>query len=143
MILNESLAITSFMTFIKASKLITDKLKENIATYGLNTSEFAVLDLLYHKGKQTVYQICENVLMASGSMTYIIDKLEKKELVKREHCPEDRRATYIQITHKGIQFMNYIFPKYQKVIEGLFIALDDEEKKAVIKILGKIEYSQL
>ncbi|MFE0344806.1 MarR family winged helix-turn-helix transcriptional regulator [Priestia megaterium] len=143
MILNESLAITSFVTFIKASKLITDKLKENISTYSLNTSEFAVLDLLYHKGKQTIHQICQNVLMASGSMTYIIDKLEKKELVKREHCPEDRRATYIMITHKGSQFMNDTFPKYQKVIEDLFGALDEEEKKAIIRIVGKIGYNRL
>lgn len=123
---------------MEVSKLIADKVKENIATYGLNTSEFTVLDLLYHKGRQTVHQICQNVFMASGSMTYVIDKLEKKELVIREHCPEDRRAIYIMITDKGRKFMNDIFPEYQMVIENLFQALNDKEKRDMINIVGKI-----
>ena len=44
----------------------------------MNPTEFAVLELLYHKGNQPLQQIGDKILLASGSITYVVDKLEKK-----------------------------------------------------------------
>ncbi|WP_244933630.1 MarR family transcriptional regulator [Neobacillus mesonae] len=45
----------------------------------LGISEFSVLEVLYQKGKQTIQQIGNCILISSGSMTYCLDKLEKKD----------------------------------------------------------------
>src|SRR5690606_40391428 len=66
--------------------------------YGLNLTEFGVLELLYHKGPQPIQVIGKKVLLASSSITYVIDKLEEKELIVRESCPRDRRVIHVRLT---------------------------------------------
>lgn len=138
--MNQELTLKSFVVFMRASQSIQDRIKRDILNYGLNPSEFAVLEVLYHKGKQTIQQIGQKVLLASGSMTYVLDKLEQKGLVKREDCPNDRRATYAVITNQGISFMEDIFPQHQEVIEQIFGVLTEQENKEMIDLIKKIGY---
>ena len=42
-------------------------------------------------------------------MTYVIDKLEKKEYIRRVPCPDDRRVTFAQITEGGMKLMQQVF----------------------------------
>jgi MarR family 2-MHQ and catechol resistance regulon transcriptional repressor len=77
-------------------------------------------------------------LINTGSITYVIDKLEKKGYIKRRDCKEDRRVVYIDITEEGTKLMDEIFPKHQKVIEELFSEVTEEEKKTVIDVLKKV-----
>ena len=138
--MNQELTLKSFVVFMRASQSVQDRIKRDILNYGVNPSEFAVLEVLYHKGKQTIQQIGQKVLLASGSMTYVLDKLEQKGLVKREDCPNDRRATYAVITNQGISFMEDIFPQHQEVIEQIFGVLNEQENKEMIDLIKKIGY---
>ena len=57
---------------IKRTNDILEKLVKNDAQqYGLNISEFAVMELLYHKGPQPINRIQERILIANSSTTYI------------------------------------------------------------------------
>jgi len=138
MIMSENLSLRTFVVLMKASKSVTEYVKKDIGRYDMKTTDFAVLEALYHKGDMTVKQISEAVLINAGSMTYVIDKLETKELIKRQRCKDDRRAVYIHITDKGKQLMDNIFPKHQKAIEELFQDLSTDEKKTVIDLLKRI-----
>ena len=138
--MNREIALKSFVVFMRASQSIHERIKRDILNYGINPSEFAVLEVLYHKGKQTIQQIGQKVLLASGSMTYVIDKLEQKGYIKREDCSNDRRATYAVITRQGISFMEDIFPQHQKVIEQIFGVLDEQENEEMIDLIKKIGY---
>jgi MarR family 2-MHQ and catechol resistance regulon transcriptional repressor len=130
--------IKAFVVFMKAAKSVQERIKHDIANYDLSPTEFAVLEILYHKGKQTVQQICNRILLASGSMTYVIDKLEKKDLLKRNFCKEDRRVIHLTITVDGRKLMDEIFPQHEIVIQELFGDLLIEEKKLLISILKKV-----
>ena len=68
----------------------------------LSITEFSVLEVLYQKGKQTIQQIGNSILISSGSMTYVIDKLEQKGLLNRNACPDDRRVIHVTLTDDGI-----------------------------------------
>ncbi|AUJ23887.1 MULTISPECIES: MarR family winged helix-turn-helix transcriptional regulator [Virgibacillus] len=135
--MKENLSLKAFVVLIKASKALQDYVMEDMKNYGMKTSEFTILETLYHKGKQTVREISESVLIKTGSITYVIDKLEEKGLLQRKHSQEDRRVVYIDITDKGKQLMDEIFPKHQQVIEELFMDVSDEQKKVVIDVLKK------
>jgi len=123
---------------MKSSKTLEDIIKKDISSHGMKSSDFAVLEALYHKGSQTVRDISNAVLINTGSITYVIDKLEKKDYVKRRHCQEDRRVVYIDITEQGKKLMDEIFPKHQQVIEELFSNVTEEEKKTVIDVLKRV-----
>ncbi len=127
-----------FVVLSKAQRSISDLVKDDIQRYNLNPTEFGVLELLYHQGDQPLQKIGEKILLASGSITYVVDKLEKKEYLERLPYPEDRRITFASITEKGRELLNGIFPDHWKQIEAITAGLSDEEKNQAIQLLKKL-----
>ncbi|WP_312472797.1 MarR family transcriptional regulator [Neobacillus sp.] len=127
-----------FIVLSRAYKAINEHVNKIIQTSGLNPTEFAVLELLYHKGDQPMQQIGGKILLASGSITYVVDKLEQKGMLKRIACPNDRRVTYAQITEEGKKFIQDIFPEHEKQIDKLMSSLSDSEKIEAIDLLKKL-----
>jgi len=134
----KELSLKLFIVLSRAHRAISDRIEQDIKGYGLNPTEFAVLELLFHKGDQPIQHIGKKVLLASGSITYVVDKLEKKKLLERVSCPKDRRVTYASITEEGKAFMNEIFPKHEMEIDQIFSSLNDEEKQLLIALLKKL-----
>lgn len=137
----EDLSLKLFIVWSRAHREVTDRIKEDISSHGLNPTEFAVLELLYHKGDQPIQHIGKKVLLSSGSITYVVDKLEKKNLLFRKPCPEDRRVTYAIITENGKNLMDEIFPKHHEAIEQIFSSLELEEKQTMVSLLKKLGFS--
>lgn len=128
-----------FKILMETSKQIQDQIKTEISKYNLNITEFSVLETLYHKGRQTIHQIGKNILISSGSMTYVIDKLEKKNYLKRTDCPEDRRAIFITLTPNGEELMEKIMPEYEDFISKIFDSLSHEEAGSLVGLLQKVK----
>ncbi|ELK48685.1 MarR family transcriptional regulator [Halobacillus sp. BAB-2008] len=127
-----------FVVMSKAQRTISDLVKDDIQRYELNPTEFGVLELLYHQGPQPLQKIGEKILLASGSITYVVDKLEKKKYLERVPCPNDRRITFASITDKGRELLHSIFPDHWKRIESILGGLTDEEKRQAINLLKKL-----
>lgn len=136
--MGQNLSLKSFVVLMKAAKSIEERMKKDVAGYGVNLSEFAVLEALFHKGQLTVQQICSKVLIASGSMTYVIDKLQKKGMLERKACPKDRRVIHVMLTDEGTDFMVKAFPKLQHLIEEIFGEVSEEERETLISMLKRV-----
>ncbi|MCM3079354.1 MarR family winged helix-turn-helix transcriptional regulator [Brevibacillus invocatus] len=117
---------------------VTAHINRDIRKYGLNPTEFGVLEFLFHKGPQPLQQIGEKILISSGNITYVVDKLEKKQLLVRKPCAVDRRVIYAELTEKGHQLLSDIFPGHTKAIEKAVSGLNPEEKRQAIALLKKL-----
>jgi MarR family 2-MHQ and catechol resistance regulon transcriptional repressor len=137
---DEELSLKLFIVLTRALNSIKKRVVEDIKCLGLNPTEFAVLELIYNKGEQPIQKIGEKVLIASSSITYVVDKLEKKKLLKRKPCPKDRRVTYAEITPAGTELMDKVFPKHKQAIGEICAGLDIGEKKVMIEQLKKLGY---
>ncbi|WP_062353627.1 MarR family winged helix-turn-helix transcriptional regulator [Bacillus kwashiorkori] len=135
---DQQLSLKLFIVLTRALEAIQKQIIKDIKNYNLNLSEFSVLELLYHKGDQPIQKIGQKVLLASSSITYVIDKLEEKKYIKRKACPKDRRVTYAVITDEGKNFMDGIFPKHKKAISQIMAGLSTEEKATMIPQLKKL-----
>ena len=93
--------LNTVITLTQVNSYFTKVLNENISEFGLNLTDFSVLDLLFQKGEQTTQKIGEKILVTSGSITYILNKLEKMRLIYRNKSETDKRITYIKLTKKG------------------------------------------
>jgi MarR family 2-MHQ and catechol resistance regulon transcriptional repressor len=133
-----SQSLKLFIVLSRSYKALNEQANKLIAEKGLNPTEFAVLELLFHKGDQPLQQIGGKILLASGSITYVVDKLEQKGLLKRVACPNDRRVTYAQITNEGKQFIDGIFPEHAQKIDEMMSVLSNEEKNTAIELLKKL-----
>lgn len=134
------LSLKLFVVLTRALQSVQKQIAKDIKNYGLNQTEFAVLELLYHKGEQPIQKIGQKVLLASSSITYVVDKLEKKNYIKRRACSEDRRVTYAVITDEGKKLMDEIFPKHREALHQIFGGLDEKEKEVMISQLKKLGY---
>lgn len=130
-----------FIVISRVHKAINESTNQFIQKQGVNPTEFAVLELLYHKGRQPLQQIGNKILLASGSITYVVDKLEKRGYLARISCPSDRRVTYAEITKAGGAFMSELFPEHEKKLHELLSALSCEEKATAIELLKKLGLS--
>src|SRR3569832_1109054 len=105
-----------YIALSRASQWVNAHADRDIRRHGLNRTEFGVLELLYHKGAQPIQQKNSKVLMSSGNITYVVDKLEKKQFVSRKTSTEDRRLIFAEITGAGKQFIEEVFPTHTNVI---------------------------
>ena len=109
--------------------ILLSKIEKEVQEFDLNISEFGVLEMLLHKGEQPVQKIAERILVTSGTISYVIDKLQKKGFVYRKNCEKDKRIFYVCLTETGEKYISDIFPKHKQFIDELFSGLDDDFKK--------------
>lgn len=131
-------ALNLFIALSRASQWVNAHADRDIRGHGLNRTEFGVLELLYHKGAQPIQQIGGKVLMSSGNITYVVDKLEQKGFAKRRASTEDRRLIFAEITEQGKQFIEEVFPGHTEIIEKAVEGLSPEEQQAAAKLLKKL-----
>src|SRR5438034_8319916 len=79
--------------------------RASIARFGLGTTEFGVLEVLYHKGELPVCEVQRRILVESSSTTYVVDKLVQRGLVRRRASGSDRRVTLLALTPAGRQLI--------------------------------------
>lgn len=135
---DEEISLKLFVVLTRALESIKKHVEQDIKCLGLNPTEFAVLEVIYSKGDQPIQKIGEKVLISSSSITYVVDKLEKKGFLKRRPSADDRRVTYASITRAGTDFMNDVFPSHQKSIQKICAGLNLSEKEVMIEQLKKL-----
>ncbi len=94
--------------------------KELNKIYNVSAAQINCLLALYENGPLPPSQIAKYVMVNSSTVTGIIDRLEKKDLVKRLRISKDRRVITVELTKNGkILAENAPPPIQQKIIDGL------------------------
>jgi MarR family 2-MHQ and catechol resistance regulon transcriptional repressor len=116
-------------------------IEDSITAKGLGLSDFMVLEVLLHKGPLTISAIGEKVLLASASMTSAIDRLERRELVRRRSCSSDRRIRIVELTDCGKTFIEEIYTRHEKDLEAVVGGLSEEERRVMYEGLKKVGHA--
>lgn len=135
---SNDLNLKVFVRMSRATQAVQKRAANIFSKGGLTTSQFAVIEALYHKGDLTINEIIESILTTSGNITVVINNLQKAQLVGKCTNPEDKRSCLISITEKGKKKVEEIFPKHLKDLEESLDILSAEEKQFLITILKKI-----
>lgn len=128
-----------FLMLMQTARVIQEQIRDDMTKFNLSITDFSVLEVLFHKGKQTIQQIGKSILISSGSMTYVIDKLEQKGLLKRNACPDDRRVIHVTLSDTGLELMNVIMPKHKKFVDDTFDSLDINELDTLVLLLKRLK----
>lgn len=130
-----------FRIWLKASRSVFGRATKDIESRGIRTEHFMILELLYNTGPQPVQRISERLSIPSGSITYVVDKLEEKGLVCRQPSQTDRRGMTVLLSEAGEALFNAIFPQHASLISRLLSAATVEEKRVLAELLKKIGLS--
>lgn len=112
--------------------------ERSVEEAGLCLTDFAALEALLHKGPLTITEIQDKVLLASGSMTAAVDRLEKKSLVIRSPASSDRRAKVLELTSEGRRVVGAVFRRHAAALESGMAVLNPSEKRQLYALLKKL-----
>ena len=131
----KAVALKLWVVLARAYAAVSERAARDVARHGLTLAEFAVMEALYHKGQLLLGEVQKKILVSSGGVTYLVDRLEERGLVERRLCAEDRRARFAALTPEGEAFMSRIFPEHADCIEEVAAALSVEEQQQVTRML--------
>jgi MarR family 2-MHQ and catechol resistance regulon transcriptional repressor len=130
--------LNTYIKLLRAADTVTSRLHRHLAGRHLTVSQFAVLEVLFHKGPLCQKEIGEKILKTSGNMTLVIDNLEKRGLVTRKKDADDRRFITVHLTGEGRRLISSIFPVHADIAEQIFSVLDDDELNRLGALLKKL-----
>jgi MarR family 2-MHQ and catechol resistance regulon transcriptional repressor len=131
-------ALKLFVVLARAGASVGEHARQDILRHNLSVSEFGVLEMLWHKGPQPLGEIADRILLTTGSVTYVIDQLEKQGLVERRPCRTDRRVIFADLTPTGRQRIEAIFSEHAQRIVRAVSGLTPEEQDQAIALLKKL-----
>ena len=101
--------------------------------------ENAVLTYLVHHPEEIhPSELAEKLSLVPGRMTDILKTLEKKDMIRREKDPEDRRRVLVMITPKGIRNVTERREQIRLQYSGLYETLGLENTVKLIELLEKV-----
>jgi DNA-binding MarR family transcriptional regulator len=83
---------------------------ERMQPFGLTALQWEPLVLLHFERADTVAALARESQVGCGSMTRMLDRLERKALLRRRRSSVDRRVVHVELTPKGKKVVKAILP---------------------------------
>jgi MarR family 2-MHQ and catechol resistance regulon transcriptional repressor len=134
----DSPGVRVWLVLMKAHRSMARHASRSIVSLDVCISDFAVLEVLLHKGPQSVGEIGRRVDLTSGSITTAIDRLEKRGLVARAAHASDRRARVVHLTPDGKARITQVFAMHKQAMDRAAHGLSRGERGTLIELLKKL-----
>jgi DNA-binding MarR family transcriptional regulator len=122
----------------RASVAVKKEFVKRLRSYDLTPEQWSILNRLGEQDGLTQKNLAERTYKDQPNTARILDKLEKKELLKRADNPEDRRAFLIFLTDKGKDLRESIIPITTQLNKDAASGLKKEEYEQLISLLGRV-----
>src|SRR5437762_13396397 len=131
----DSSGIHLWLVMMKAYRTLERYARCSIEPSGLGSSDFAILELLLHRGQQPVNAIGRRVELTSGAIPSAVDRLEAQGLVVRAADAQDRRARLVSLTPRGAARIRRLFGVHKRAMEGATGGLTAAERETLINLI--------
>lgn len=133
-------AETLLVELLAAANSLWAAARPFFAPFGVSEAQFNVLQLLARADKPLSQQeLSAQLLTDKSAVTGLVDRMEKKLLLRRVPSPGDRRVRHLQLTTKGLALWRRIRPHYLKEIERLFADFSKPRREELRKQLRAIQ----
>ena len=131
-------ALRLWVALARAYRAIEAHAAADVARHGLTVAEFGILEALHHKGRLLLGALGQTILVSSGGITFLVDRLERRGLVEREQCPDDRRARYAVLTPEGRRLIARIFPEHAARMREALAGLDAAGQREAFTLVRQL-----
>ncbi len=101
------------------SRLLTKAYKPFLEKMGLTYPQYLVLMVLWEEDELSVNKITEKLMLNTNTISPLLKRMEKMELLNRRRSNEDERSVVVQLTEKGKQLKNEAKPIPEKLLTEL------------------------
>lgn len=140
---NKNKAFRAAMMIKELYSKTTNIMSDNLRDSGLTHQQCVVLQLIAHNKEMTVSQLCKDMSLAKGTVSGIVQRLEKLGYLEKEKREDDKRNTYIKFSDKGLEFAYNFKSNMSDSFKNIFSNCSDEDMDDMLvllrTILNKIE----
>jgi len=117
----------------------TDLHSKHLAkTTGLTAPQILLMQNIRDKGEVTIGQLASGMSLSQATVTTILDRLEKRELVYRKRSSEDKRKVHAYLTEQAVETLKEAPIPLQDHFTQQFNDLKEWEKTMIISSLQRV-----
>ena len=133
----------AYFTYMLTHQKIVGKIESYLNRFDLTSTQVSILLLLSvnEKNYQTPGVISKKLGLSNPTISNVIKTLNKKQFLKKEVSPKDRRYCNISITPAGLDFLDRVMSEYYLIYEKLLKDFSDEELENLDQNSLKIFYN--
>lgn len=107
--------------------------------FGLTASKFNILNLLSMKnGPMDQSELVDQLLVGKSSISIVLNRMVRDDLIKREPHPKDRRQVVLLITKKGHEIWSKAAPDYEANVREVFGKVPPSHRNQFLRNLKKL-----
>ena len=126
------------LNLLYTANWIQNKQRELFEPFGITGQQYNMLRIL--RGQQaksiSAVEIKSRMLDKNSDVSRLLDRLIIKKLVKKNQCPDDKRASEISITHAGLELLKQLDSSINNM-DSRFMSLSMEDAKTLSDLLDK------
>lgn len=134
----EKEALNAYIKLQRAAESVLSRTTAHLMQYDLTTSQFAVLEALYHLGTLSQRDLAEKLLKSTGNMSTVLKTIERRGLITRERSIADNRYMDVCITASGRALLEQFLPQHVQGIVDEMSILSHEELAELSRICRKL-----
>ncbi|MFX1499803.1 MAG: MarR family winged helix-turn-helix transcriptional regulator [Promethearchaeota archaeon] len=100
--------------------------------------QIGALIRIFRKGNCNVSVIGTDLSISSAAASQLLHRMVQLGLIERSEDPNDRRIKKLNLSQKGLEFLNECFQASYKWFEDLIHKFNDDEKREIVTILNRL-----
>lgn len=100
--------------------------------------QWMILRHLFRQGECSINQLAKHLDVRSSTMSQMIDRLEKVNLVYRSVNEHDLRVKTVRLTDQGLIMIQQVETSWLKSLDKAFVQLSEEEREMMVNLLKKM-----
>lgn len=109
-------------------------------TTGLTAPQILLLQTIRDKVQITIGELAERMSLSQATVTTIMDRMEKKNLVYRERSTQDKRKVHALLTEQAFDVLKIAPIPLQEQFTRQFSDLQDWEQTMILSSLQRVAY---
>ncbi len=122
----------------KVDYIIRLKGREILNDFNITIPQFSALQILIYNGELTIGELSQKMALACSTITDLVDRMEKNQLVVRKKDEKDKRVVRIEVLPKGHDIVKKVLEKRVKFLDSKMVDLTEEEKVSLSKGLESL-----
>ncbi|MGQ9425658.1 MarR family winged helix-turn-helix transcriptional regulator [Gilvimarinus sp. F26214L] len=114
--------------------------KHLVKTAGLTAPQLLLLQAVRERGEVTIGELAKGINLSQATVTSILDRLERRELVYRQRSQQDKRKVYAYLTPGGEQMLDKAPTPLQAHFIERFQNLPDWEQNMILSALQRVAH---
>ncbi|MCL4247217.1 MAG: MarR family transcriptional regulator [Anaerolineae bacterium] len=131
-------ALDTYIKLTRAAESVLDRTNAHLANHNLTTTQFGVLEALYHLGMLSQVELARKLLKSTGNITIVLQNLQKRDLISRVRDSADQRYVRVTLTDAGRALLDSILPAHIQGIVSDLSVLTAEEQETLACLCRKL-----